>query len=157
TGARFVGELTSLSVPGDADPLFGTGWVTDAAIEFNGASYFSIPLWAGQSVTGNATKVLAGSGNFAHSGFLDGRPATCKIHNHSDVSCDRGQTPPVVPDFDFEERYAAMAAQAAPCPAGGTIGSSATISAELHVNSTLCLGENVTVTLTGTARGLTVL
>src|SRR5690606_15704024 len=79
TGARFEGQLTPVQLPGEADPLFGTGWVTDSDITINGNTTFHIPLWAGGSIQANATRVLAGAGQFAHAGFVGGRAATCRI------------------------------------------------------------------------------
>lgn len=158
TGARFKGETTPIPIDPEADPLFGTGWVTDSKIEINGKTEFLIPLWAGQSLEASATRVLASAGQFAHSGFIGPSPATCKIQaQHSAVKCTSGQEPPKVPRFDFDERLAAMTADSAAC--SQVIGSSTTINGNSphYRNATICLAEGVTVTLTGTASGLTVL
>lgn len=152
TGARFRGEVTSVEVDSDADPLFGTGWVTDAEIQINGNTSFSIPLWAGESLTANATKVLGTVGNFANSGFIGATPANCTIHGKSAVTCNRGQTPPVVPTFNFEAGALDIRDEApAGCNYTVAAGVTASLSASLHQNKTICLGENANLTLTGTA------
>jgi hypothetical protein len=160
TGARFVGQLTPVQIPGEADPLFGTGWVTDAHITINGNTSFYIPLWAGGNITANATRVLAGAGQFAHAGFVGGKPAQCKIFSGGPsgqyVRCDSGQEPPNVPEFNFDEQLAALQAERPVCTA--TITTSGSVSASGYVaGSTICLGEGVTVTITGTATDLYIL
>lgn len=158
TGARFRGEVTTVPVEGESDPLFGTGWVTDSKIQINGNTSFSIPLWAGASLTANSTKVLGTVGNFANSGFVGGNPAGCTIHGHSAVTCNRGQTPPVVPLFVFEDRLAELTDQA-PMPCSVTLanGEYRELSANSYQNATICLGENSSLRLTGTASNTYVL
>lgn len=158
TGARFKGEVTPIPIDGEADPIFGTGWVTDAHISINGRTDFLIPLWAGQSLEASSTRVLASAGQFAHSGFIGAQPANCTIHSqHSAVTCTSGQQPPRVPRFVFEERLAEMTDDAVACTE--VISSSTTINGNSpnYRNTAICLAEGVTVTLTGTASGLTVL
>lgn len=157
TGARFVGELTPIEIDPTANPLFGTGWVTDSEIQLNGNTSFTIPLWAGEVLEGSSTKVLASSGNFAHSGFVGGQPATCTIHRHSGVNCTRGQQPPVVPVFDFDETQARWRADERPT-CSVTYTSNATYAASVGLpNQTVCLGPGVTLIVTGTATGLYVM
>lgn len=158
TGARFRGEVTTAPVDYEGDPLFGTGWVTDSNIQINGNTSFSIPLWAGGSVTAQATRVLASTGNFAHSGFIGGNPAPCTIHNQSGITCNRGQTPPVVPTFVFEDRLAELRDEApAGCDYTVPNSSSETLSATLYRNATICLGQDSRLELSGAASNTYVL
>jgi len=161
TGARFLGQLTPVQIPGEADPLFGTGWVTDAHITIKGDTTFHIPLWAGGNIEAKATRVLAGAGQFAHAGFVRGRPATCKIFSGGGpsgqyVRCDSGQEPPNVPEFNFDEQLAELQAERPFCTE--TITSNRPVSATSYpAGSVICLGEGVTLTVTGTATDLFIL
>jgi len=167
TSARFQGQLSPLEVERDADPLFGTGWVTEASIAIKGNTAFQIPLWAGQSITAQATKVIASSGNFAHSGFVSsGSPAGCTIFSKGStyVQCQSGQEPPSVPAFQFESALDELAEEADvefPACSGPnvhTFSTSQTVSASSYPpNATFCLAEDVTLTITGSATGLYVL
>ncbi len=158
TGARFRGELTSIPVEYEGDPLFGTGWVTESAISINGNTSFSIPLWAGSTLVANATRVLASAGNFAHSGFVGAQPATCRIHNQSGVVCNSGQTPPEVPLFDFDAKYAELRDEApAGCSYTLAANGGASLSATSYRNATICLNEGSSLTLTGSASNTYVL
>ncbi len=158
TGARFRGEVTTVPVDYEGDPLFGTGWVTDSHIAINGNTSFSIPLWAGGNLVANSTRVLASVGNFAHSGFVGGSHATCRIHNQSGIQCNSGQTPPEVPTFVFEAQLAELRDEApAGCAYTLADGASATVSATLYQNNTICIGENSSLTLTGAASNTYVL
>lgn len=167
TSARFQGQLSPLEVDREADPLFGTGWVTEASIAIKGNTTFQIPLWAGQSISAQATKVIASSGNFAHSGFVSsGSPAGCTIFSQGTkyVQCQSGQTPPSVPTFQFDSALAELADEADvefPACSGPNVHTfltSQSVSASVYPpNATFCLGEGVTLTITGTATGLYVL
>jgi hypothetical protein len=166
TSARFRGQLSSVEVDAEGDPLFGTGWVTNASIAIKGNTTFTIPLWAGQAISAQATKVIASAGNFAHSGFVSsGAEADCTIFSQGTkyVRCERGQDPPSVPTFSFDAGLAELADEAEvtfPVCSGPnvhTITSSQTINAGTYANSTLCVAEGVTLTIIGTATGLYVL
>ena len=167
TAARFQGALSPLEVDRDADPLFGTGWVTEAQIAIKGNTTFTIPLWAGQSISAQATKVIASAGNFAHSGFVSaGSPAGCTIFSRGSkyVQCQSGEEPPSVPRFVFESGLDELAEEAGvefPACSGPnvhTFETSQTVSADSYPpDATFCLGEDVTLTITGTATGLYVL
>lgn len=166
TSARFRGQLSPVEVEPEADPLFGTGWVTNASISIKGNTTFTIPLWAGQAISAQATKVIASAGNFAHSGFVaSGAEANCTIFSQGTkyVRCERGQDPPDVPAFDYDAGLAELAGEAEvafPTCSGPnvyTIATTQTINAGTFANATICLAEGVTLTITGTATGLYVL